>query len=55
MKQERYILDEMDKEILESLKVQLRIHTEMLIDRNLRKSNIEIEVIHFLKKLLLKE
>jgi hypothetical protein len=55
MNQERYILDEMDKEILESLKVQMRIHISHLLDRNVRPANVEIEVIHFLKKLLIEE
>ncbi|GIN67123.1 MULTISPECIES: hypothetical protein [Bacillus] len=51
----RYILNERDLEILDSLKTQLDIHVPQLVDRGVRKANIEIELLSHIKKLLKEE
>ncbi|WP_170865353.1 hypothetical protein [Bacillus licheniformis] len=51
----RYLLNEGDLEILNSLKTQLDIHVSLLVDRGVRKANIEIEILSHVKKLLKEE
>ncbi|MCY8549476.1 hypothetical protein MOD25_06100 [Bacillus haynesii] len=51
----RYLLNEEDLEILNSLKTQLDIHVPQLVDRGVRKANIEIELLSHIKKLLKEE
>ncbi|GIN25414.1 hypothetical protein NSQ93_21965 [Bacillus sp. FSL W8-0445] len=51
----RYLLNEGDLEILNSLKTQLDIHVSQLVDRGVRKANIEIEILSHVKKLLKEE
>lgn len=48
----RHKLDKFEQDVLNSCKVQIKIHTEMLLERNIRPSNIEIELIHYLKKII---
>jgi hypothetical protein len=42
-------------EILQSVKDQLKIHIDMLLEQGERKSNIEIELLHYMKKLIYKD
>lgn len=51
----RYLLNKGDLEILNSLKTQLDIHVPQLVDRGVRKANIEIEILSHVKKLLKEE
>lgn len=39
-------------EIINSCKNQIKIHVDMLLGQGIRKANIEIELMHYLKKLL---
>jgi hypothetical protein len=43
------------EQIMESCKNQLKIHTEILLEDGMRKTEIEIELLHYLKKLLYSE
>jgi hypothetical protein len=48
----RHELNDLDKEIMESCKVQLQIHVSHLLQRGVRSANIEIDLIHYIKGLL---
>jgi hypothetical protein len=48
----RHILEEKDLDILESCKAQLDIHINLLLERDVRPANIEIELMWHIKKLL---
>lgn len=39
-------------EIMESCKTQLKIHIDTLLEQSERKANLEIELIHYIKKLI---
>jgi hypothetical protein len=43
------------EEILQSCKDQLKIHVDMLLEQGERKANIEIELMHYMKKLIYKD
>lgn len=43
------------EEIMESLKKQMETHINQLLDQGVRPQNIEIELLHFAKKLIYKE
>jgi hypothetical protein len=43
------------EDIMDSLKGQLDIHINALLERGARKANIEITVLHYLKKILKKD
>jgi hypothetical protein len=45
-------LEDKDLEILESCKIQLDIHINHLLERDVRPANIEIELVWHIKKLL---
>jgi hypothetical protein len=49
---QRHLLNEMDEEILSSCKAQLKIHIEILLERNVRSANIQIELDSYIKSLL---
>ncbi|MCR4362023.1 hypothetical protein JDW21_19395 [Bacillus subtilis] len=51
----RHTLNEEDLDILNSLKTQLDIHIPQLVERGVRKTNIEIELLFHIKKLLKEE
>ena len=55
MKQERYILDSFEQEILDSCKMQMKIHVTALIDRGIRSANIQIELESYLRSLLVEK
>lgn len=40
------------EEIMQSCKDQLRIHIESLLEHGVRTANIEIELLHYIKKLI---
>lgn len=40
------------EDVVWSCKEQLRIHIETLLEQNVRKADIEIEILHYMKKLL---
>ncbi|MES9681651.1 hypothetical protein ABWK22_01720 [Gottfriedia acidiceleris] len=40
------------EDIMLSLKTQMKIHIEMLLKQGVRKQNIEIDVLHYLKKVV---
>lgn len=48
----RSILDERDKEIIDSCKTQLDIHINYLLERGVRPANIQIELEWHIKNLL---
>jgi hypothetical protein len=44
-----------NNEILESCKTQLKLHIEKLLENGVRRQNVEIELIHYMKKLIYKD
>ncbi|MEC3460362.1 hypothetical protein [Bacillus thuringiensis] len=44
-----------EDEIMESLKIQMETHIKQLRDQGVRPQNIEIELLHFAKKIIYKE
>ena len=48
-------MNEEELKILESLKEEIEIHVNNLVERGVRKANIEIELIWHIKKLLTNE
>lgn len=43
------------EEIMESLKKQMETHISQLLDQDVRPQNIEIELLHFARKLIYAE
>lgn len=41
-----------NEEVLNSCKTQLKLHIDTLLEQGMRKANLEIELIHYIKKLL---
>jgi hypothetical protein len=39
-------------DVMNSLKAQLKTHIEILLEQGVRKQNIEIELLHYIKKLI---
>lgn len=52
MNEGRHKLTSSDKEILESCKLQMKLHIEKLVEQGVRKANLEIELIHYIKNVL---
>lgn len=52
MSEGKHILDEKDKEIIDSCKSQIEIHINYLLERGVRPANIQIELEWHIKKLL---
>ncbi|WP_170211257.1 hypothetical protein [Robertmurraya siralis] len=52
MKEGRHKLTSTDKEILESCKMQMKLHIEKLMEQGVRKANIEIELSYHIKNVL---
>jgi hypothetical protein len=44
-----------NEDIMETCKTQMKIHIELLLERGMRSQNIEIELLHYIKKLLKKD
>lgn len=43
------------QDVMQSCKDQLKIHIGILLEQGVRQQNIEIELLHFLKKIIYKD
>jgi uncharacterized alkaline shock family protein YloU len=48
-------MEDKHKEVMDSLKEQVRIHIEHLLSLGVRNVNIEIEMLHYIKKVIYQE